>query len=281
MSEYEHEQPLVGSVGEARMSARVPDSVRRVARWLALPWVAYLIAFMVAFGTYRYAYEQFQYQGPTGDEPSYVLDAMSMARDGDRDLSNQFSYTDTKPLIKLFGIPAIPHGQKLTDAGFILWHGAGLGFALVPGVWIGDAMGDPVKWMRYELMLIDALAAVALLGVLRKLALGAADQILDRLGDLGEHRPEPGAGGLRRRLLPGGAGAPVRPPGAERAARPKPRLEDAGRGQPGGRVHAVAARALHPDHPRPGRPPGAARARRAAGAGHARRALPADASRGP
>jgi hypothetical protein len=180
MSDYEHEQPLVGAVGQPRLSARVPDSVRRVARWLALPWVAYLIAFAVSFGTYRYAYEQFQFQGPTGDEPSYVLDAMSMARDGDRDLSNQFSYIDTRPLVKLFGIPAVPHGQKLTNAGYILWHGAGLGFALVPGVWIGDAMGDPVTWMRYELMLLDALAAVALLGVLRKIgsALGIRSWIV-------------------------------------------------------------------------------------------------------
>src|SRR4051794_31860207 len=101
MSDYEHEQPPVGPVGPPPVSARAPDSVRRVARWLALPWVAYLIAFAVSFGTYRYAYEQFQFQGPTGDEPSYVLDAMSMARDGDRDLSNQFSYADTKPLVKL------------------------------------------------------------------------------------------------------------------------------------------------------------------------------------
>src|SRR4051812_12416095 len=113
MSDYEHEQPLVDVAPVWR--ERAGDTARRVGRFLSMPWVSYLLAFAIAFGAYLEAFKQFRYQGPTGDEPSYVIDAISMARDQDRDLSNNFSYTNTAPLIRMFAIPAIPHGNRWTD----------------------------------------------------------------------------------------------------------------------------------------------------------------------
>src|SRR5690348_5387160 len=112
----------------------------RSAASVAAPWLPYVIAFVVAFGFYWFAAHHINRQLPTGDEPSYVLDAFSMARDGDRDLSNQFDPNNTAPLVKLFGVPALPHGQVWVKGhGFISWHGAGLGVVLVPAVWFGDA----------------------------------------------------------------------------------------------------------------------------------------------
>jgi hypothetical protein len=135
------------------------------------PLISYVIAFVLALGVYHHAYGTLAVQGMTGDEPSYMLDAISMARDGDRNLSNQYSVTNPQSLIKLFGIPAYPHIVKDTGAGAISWHGAGVGFAVVPGVWIGDWQGNnPIRWVRLELVLIDALAALALYGVLRRVA---------------------------------------------------------------------------------------------------------------
>ena len=74
------------------------------------------------------------------------------------------------PLIGLFGIPAFPHTIHNTSAGDISIHGAGLPFALVPAVWIGDWQDDPIRWVRLELVLIDALAALALFAVIRRTA---------------------------------------------------------------------------------------------------------------
>ena len=139
-------------------------------RQLAQTGLPYIAAFVLVLGAYLGASRHINDAPPTGDEPSYILDAFSIARDGDRDLTNQFSFENPKPLIALFGIPAFPHGYKWTDAGFISWHGAGLGAALAPGVWIGDSLDDVIKWMRLELVLIDALTAVALLALLRRLA---------------------------------------------------------------------------------------------------------------
>src|SRR4051812_13866926 len=100
----------------------------RAAAAVAVPWLPYVVAFLLAFGLYFGASRNLSRQLPTGDEPSYVLDAFSMARDGDRDLSNQFDPKHTAPLVKLFGVPALPHGQVWVKGhGFISWHGAGLG----------------------------------------------------------------------------------------------------------------------------------------------------------
>src|SRR4051812_25046676 len=95
MSDYEHEQPLVAPAPMER--ARAGDAARRAWGFLSVPWVSYVLAFVIAFGVYLEGFKQFRYQGPTGDEPSYVIDAISMARDQDRDLSNNFSSAHPTP----------------------------------------------------------------------------------------------------------------------------------------------------------------------------------------
>src|SRR5262249_44343269 len=69
-----------------------------------------------------------------------------------------------------------PHGQVWVKGhGFISWHGAGFAFAVVPGVWIGDAFDQPITGIQGMLLLYAALSAVLLLALLRRLgsALGA------------------------------------------------------------------------------------------------------------
>jgi hypothetical protein len=137
------------------------------ARSLAqYPLVSYVIAFALALGVYHHAYGALAKHGMTGDEPSYLLDAFSMARDGDRNLAGQNSHD----LIALFGIPAYPHTIHNTSAGDISIHGAGTALDVVPAVWIGDWQGNPIRWVRLELVLIDALTALALFALIRRVA---------------------------------------------------------------------------------------------------------------
>lgn len=152
--------------GEVGASTRI-----RLASLSGRGVVPYVAAFAIALAIFLHAYQNISAQPMTGDEPSYLLDAFSMARDGDRDLSNQYSFKHPEQLAKLFGgTVAYPHVLQLTSAGQISWHGAGVGFAVVPGVWVGDWLDNPVKWVRLELVLIDALAALALFGVVRRAA---------------------------------------------------------------------------------------------------------------
>jgi hypothetical protein len=131
------------------------------------PLVSYVIAFALALGFYHHAYGALAKHGMTGDEPSYLLDAFSMARDGDRNLAGQNSHD----LIALFGIPAYPHTIHNTSAGDISIHGAGTALDVVPAVWLGDWQGNPIRWVRLELVLIDALTALALFALIRRSAL--------------------------------------------------------------------------------------------------------------
>jgi hypothetical protein len=126
---------------------------------------------VLALGVYYLGYRHIRASQPTGDEPSYVVDALSMARDGDRDLSNQISlkHPSASQESKVLGYAPYPHATVYTGAGLISSHGAGLGFALVPGVWIGDWRGDPLTWIRLELVLLDALTALLLYALVRRI----------------------------------------------------------------------------------------------------------------
>jgi hypothetical protein len=165
-------EPHEGGVDDeaARQARPAAAGWARVRALAGLPLVSFAIAFVLALGFYHHAYGTLAVQNMTGDEPSYMLDAFSMARDGDRDLSNQYDAKRPQDMIKLFGIAFTPHVFEKTSAGQISWHGAGVGAAVVPGVWIGDWQGNPIRWVRLELVLIDALAALALYGVLRRVA---------------------------------------------------------------------------------------------------------------
>src|SRR5262249_26321047 len=104
MSEAQEPLETIGRPRPARVGALRRGGV------ITARWVPYVIAFAVALTVYLGAFDHIRAQHPTGDEPSYILDAISMARDGDRDLSNQFDARHPASLIKLFEIPAIPHG---------------------------------------------------------------------------------------------------------------------------------------------------------------------------
>jgi hypothetical protein len=148
----------------AQQSRSRSDGKRRPS--LSRAFIA-LLPFAIALFVYVAAFDHIRAQLPTGDEPSYLEDAMSMARDGDRDLTNQVAHP--RQLTEVLGAPYAPHAYRYTSAGLISWHGAGVGVLIVPGVWIGDAFGDTLLWVRIELILIDALAALLLFEVLRRL----------------------------------------------------------------------------------------------------------------
>ena len=126
-----------------RREAPARSSWERARTIAGLPLISYVIAFALALGFYHNSYTTLSKHGMTGDEPSYLLDAFSMARDGDRNLVGQ----DADTLIGALRHPGLPaHRQPRRSAGDISIHGAGLPVALVPAVWIGDCAGrsDPL-----------------------------------------------------------------------------------------------------------------------------------------
>ncbi|MDX6696674.1 MAG: hypothetical protein QOE65_71 [Solirubrobacteraceae bacterium] len=126
----------------------------------ALP---YVLAFLVAFGVYYDAYEQID-PHPFGDEPHYVLEALSLAHDGDRDLSND--YYDPAEVTGVLGFAGLDlHAYRYTSSHrLVSVHHVGLPALLAPAARTND-----IEWIRKELILVAALGAMALLGVLRSL----------------------------------------------------------------------------------------------------------------
>jgi hypothetical protein len=102
---------------------------------------------------------------PNGDEPAYILEAISIARDGDVDLANQ--YDDPQLVAAVYGNPSLspqafrfPGGHGLQSV-----HGPGLPLLLAPVA----AVSTNPRWMRYEMVVIAALAAVLLMALLQRI----------------------------------------------------------------------------------------------------------------
>jgi hypothetical protein len=139
-------------------------ALRRPAGRRLLPAAA---AFLVAFAVY-FAAEDHMGQLTVGDEPHYVLEAHSLAEDGDRDLADE--YRDRALWSKFFTFPVLsPDLQAFdyTGHGLISVHNIGLPALVAPAA----ALSDKVRPIRIELVLIAAFAAAMLLGLLRDLRL--------------------------------------------------------------------------------------------------------------
>lgn len=129
--------------------------------------VSFVIAFLL-FGSVTLARSD---ATPTGDEPHYLLDALSIATDGDRDLTNQFGSaeqlrwatagTQTEDPNWMASVLA-PHGRGYTEDGLVSWHSVAMSTLLTPGVWL-DWGGDRDRLEpRLIMAMISALAAMAL-----------------------------------------------------------------------------------------------------------------------
>lgn len=129
-------------------------------------WLPFVVALAIYGGTYAVGYESIT---PRGDEPHYMLEAVSLALDRDRNLAGD--YTDPARFGPMFG-PLVPGAHAYNYFGdpsvAISWHGVGLPAMLVPAA----AMSSSPGLMRIEMILIAALAAYLLLSVLRRLAGG-------------------------------------------------------------------------------------------------------------
>jgi hypothetical protein len=130
-------------------------AVRRHLGW-ALPLLFALAVYYVAFESMEHA--------PTGDQPHYALEAWSLVFDGDRDLRND--YADPERFARAFGGPPPDrHAHRYTSSPrLVSIHHVGLPVLLTPAA----ALSRDVRALQLEMLLVAALAALALLSVLRR-----------------------------------------------------------------------------------------------------------------
>lgn len=129
-----------------------------------------LLAFAIAFGVYYAGYEQ-TFISANGDEPHYVVEAYSVLTDGDRDLRDD--YADAETISRYFVGALGPGGQAFaytSSPRIVSIHQVGLPVLLVPAV----GLGDDLRAVRIELLLLAAFAAAQLLLLLRDLRIAGA-----------------------------------------------------------------------------------------------------------
>lgn len=124
---------------------------------------AFLIA-LVVFGAALVALEPVS----TGDEPHYVIEAVSLARDQDRDLANQ--YDDPALMSQVYGAPTLePQAYHYPGGrGLVSVHPPGLSVLLAPVA----AITTTHFWMRVEIAVIGAIGALLLLVLLERVPIG-------------------------------------------------------------------------------------------------------------
>lgn len=106
----------------------------------------------------------------TGDEPSYLLDALSLTRDLDRDVGNQYADPDQVAIASPFAVTSELQAYAYDDSGALRSiHGAGMGVILAPSVLLGLGLAGA----RATIVLIAICAAGLLLSVLRCLDLAS------------------------------------------------------------------------------------------------------------
>ena len=94
----------------------------------ALP---YALAFLLAFGVYYAAYKKMD-PVAQGDEPHYVIEALSLAHDGDRDLRDDYyDRSEVGGVLGLLGIDL--HAYRYTSSRrLVSVHSVGLPALLAP-----------------------------------------------------------------------------------------------------------------------------------------------------
>jgi hypothetical protein len=140
--------------------AGLPRHVRRER------WLPFVVALAIYGGMYAVGYENIT---PRGDEPHYMLEAISLAVDRDRNLAGD--YADPARFGPMFGplVPSVHAYNYFGDPSVaVSWHGVGLPAMLVPAA----AISSSPRLMRIEMIIVAALTAYLLLSVLRRLAGG-------------------------------------------------------------------------------------------------------------
>jgi hypothetical protein len=145
------------------LRSAAPILGRRAGAWAApaAAFVASLIAFLAALAILS--------PGTNGDEPHYVLEAVSIARDFDLDMTDE--YDDPALIEQAYGVPSVepdafafPGGHGLASV-----HTAGLPLLLAPVA----AVTVDTHLMRMEMALIAAIGAALLMALLQRLAIGS------------------------------------------------------------------------------------------------------------
>jgi hypothetical protein len=145
------------------LRSAAPILGRRAGAWAApaAAFVASLIAFLAALAILS--------PGTNGDEPHYVLQAVSIARDLDLDMADE--YDDPALIQQAYGAPSVepdafafPGGHGLASV-----HTAGLPLLLAPVA----AVTVDTHLMRMEMALIAAIGAALLMALLQRLAIGS------------------------------------------------------------------------------------------------------------
>jgi hypothetical protein len=145
--------------------------------------VARLLPFLVALAVYTAGYAVMDGEpngiALTGDEPHYVLESWSLVEDLDRNLADEYA--------AFFPTTFQRHAYGYTAPGqLISVHNVGLPLLLTPAALVDRDKaistpgrevapgGSSGRWARVEMLLISALAASLLLGLLRQLQLAGA-----------------------------------------------------------------------------------------------------------
>jgi hypothetical protein len=131
------------------------------------------VPFLVAFGVYFSAFVVMS-PVPEGDQPHYEIEAMSLAYDQDRDVSNDYAIPDR--FQPIFG-PKVPdmHGRRYKRGGpLVPVDNVGLPLLLAAGVPVLKEMQvvapGKARWpWHLELIFLAALAAQVLYRILRRL----------------------------------------------------------------------------------------------------------------
>ncbi len=123
----------------------------------SIPFLVPLVVYLAALALMR--------PFPAGDEPSYALEARSLARDGDRDLGNQYdSPVDVRWASR--SASTVPHAFTYgASTALVNVHGPGLPVLLAPAA----ATFASLTALRVVAVLIAALAAWQLFGLLAQI----------------------------------------------------------------------------------------------------------------
>jgi hypothetical protein len=109
---------------------------------------------------------------PDGDEPHYVIKAISIAQDHDRDLADE--YDDPWLMQQVYGATSLePHAFRFPGGhGLQSVHGPGLPLLMAPVA----AVTHDSFWMRAELVVIAAIGAALLMLLLERVPFGVGWQ---------------------------------------------------------------------------------------------------------
>ena len=155
-----------GGARERRSAAR-PAKMPRLSLASSPAVRRYAAAFAIALAVFGAALVLIA-PSPDGDEPHYVLEAVSIARDLDRDLADE--YDDASLISSIYGPTSLePHAFRFPGGhGLVSAHSPGLPLLLAPVAVVTESH----TLMRAEIVVIGAIGALLLMMLLDRVPLG-------------------------------------------------------------------------------------------------------------